>query len=341
MTDLRASRDLARPGTGLGTALFLLGVLGVLAAPASLLLGGSRPLALALLALGAALLTAGLMLKPARRVLSVSGRALRYALLTLGMLVMVFHFFWMLSSALKTAPEMNYFPPSLLPRNWLNFENFRIAFEKAPFARYFLNSVLVLLGSVTVTALTTILAAFAFTRLEFRGREVLFSLLLSMMMVPFEMLIITNYQTIVRVGLYDSLWALVLPFMSSIFYTYILRNFFQSIPAGLYWSARVDGSTNWVYLWKVMVPIARPSLVTIVLLNALASWNSFMWPLLVIKSDLNRTLPFGLYTFTTEVGANNELLMAASSVVVLPMVLLFLFARKQIVRGVARGGIKG
>ena len=162
-----------------------------------------------------------------------------------------------------------------------------------------------------------------------------------MMMVPFEMLVITNYQTIVKVGLNDTLYALVLPFISSIFYTYILRNFFQSIPSGLYWSARVDGCTNWRYLWKVMVPIARPSLVTIILLNALASWNSFMWPLLVIKSDLNRTLPFGLYTFTTEVGAHNELLMAASSVVVLPMILLFLFARKQIVRGVARGGIKG
>ena len=268
-------------------------------------------------------------------------RALRYILLTIGMVIMVFPFYWMISSAFKTAPEMNIFPPTMVPRNWLNFDNFKIAFEKAPFARYFLNSIIVMAGSVTVTTLTTILAAFAFSRLEFPGREIIFSLLLSMMMVPFEMLVITNYQTMVKVGLNDSLYALILPFISSIFYTYILRNFFQSIPGGLYWSARVDGCTNWKYLWKVMVPIARPSLVTIILLNALASWNSFMWPLLIIKSDLNRTLPFGLYTFTTEVGANNELLMAASSVVVLPMILLFLFARKQIVRGVARGGIKG
>ncbi|NLA54029.1 MAG: carbohydrate ABC transporter permease, partial [Clostridiales bacterium] len=116
---------------------------------------------------------------------------------------------------------------------------------------------------------------------------------------------------------------------------------FSTIPDGLYWSARVDGCTNWRYLWKIMVPIAKPSLVTIILLNGLASWNSFMWPLLVIKSDAQRTLPFGLYTFTTEVGANNELLLAASTIVVLPMVILFLFSRKQIVNGVARGGIKG
>ena len=162
-----------------------------------------------------------------------------------------------------------------------------------------------------------------------------------MMMLPFEMLVITNYTTIIRLNLNDSLPALIIPFISSIFYTYIMRNFFASIPDSLYWSARVDGCSNWRYLWKVMVPIGRPSLVTVVLLNALASWNSFMWPLLVIKTTKNRTLPFGLYAFTTEAGSQQELIMSASTVVVLPMILLFLFARKQILRGVARGGIKG
>jgi multiple sugar transport system permease protein len=115
----------------------------------------------------------------------------------------------------------------------------------------------------------------------------------------------------------------------------------MSVPDSLYFSARVDGASNWLYLWKIMVPIARPSLVTIILLNALVAWNSFMWPLLVIKTTANRTLPFGLYAFTTEAGSRPELLMAASTVVVLPMILLFLMARKSIVSGVARGGIKG
>ena len=280
-------------------------------------------------------------LNPGYRVRQGITRGVFYLLLVGGMLVMMFPFYWMISSSFKTAGEMSLFPPTFAPRNWLNFNNYRLAFQTAPFARYFLNSVMVTTGSVVTTAMTTILAAFAFSRLKFQGRDVLFSLLLSMMMVPFEMLVITNYQTIVKVGLNDTLFALVIPFISSIFYTYILRNFFLTIPEGLYWSARVDGCTNWKYLWKVMVPIARPSLVTIVLLNGLASWNSFMWPLLVIKRDANRTLPFGLYTYTTEAGANNELLMAASAVVVLPMILLFLFARRQIVRGVARGGIKG
>ena len=324
-----------------GTILMVSGAALMAAGMAGWFFSGMRQLAILMWVLGSALVLLGVSFNHSYRTRLLAGRIIRYTLLSLGMAVMVFPFYWMIASAFKTPAEMNLFPPAMRPSDWLNFNNFVIAFERAPFARYFINSVVVLLGSVSVTALTTILAAFAFSRLEFPGREILFSLLLSMMMVPFEMLIITNYQTIVKVGLNDTLYALVLPFMSSIFYTYILRNFFQSIPNGLYWSARVDGCTNWKYLWKVMVPIARPSLVTIILLNALASWNSFMWPLLVIKSDLNRTLPFGLYTFTTEVGANNELLMAASTVVVLPMIILFLFARKQIISGVARGGIKG
>ena len=168
-------------------------------------------------------------------------RALFYLLLLTGMCVMVFPFYWMISSSFKTSGEMNLFPPTLAPRNWFNFNNYETAFRTAPFARYFLNSVVVTAGSVVTTALTTILGAFAFSRLRFPGREVIFSLLLSMMMVPFEMLVITNYQTIVKVALNDTLIALVIPFTSSIFYMYILRNFFQTIPDGLYWSARVDG----------------------------------------------------------------------------------------------------
>ena len=276
----------------------------------------------------------------AHRLRAGLARAGLYVFLALGAGVMLFPFFWMFSSAFKTAQEVATFPPRWLPAS-LSLRNFAIAFEKAPFAVYFFNSVVITTASVVGTGLVTILASFAFSRLKFPGREILFSLLLSMMMVPFEMLIITNYQTIINLGLNDTLYALILPFISSIFYTYILRNFFQTIPDGLYWSARVDGCTNWRYLWKVMVPIARPSLVTILLLNAISAWNSFMWPMLIINSPGNRTLPLGLYVFMTDAGINFELLMAASTVVVLPIIVLFLFARKQIVGGVARGGLKG
>ncbi len=325
----------------LGTALYLTGLALLLAAFIGSLLRDQGALHLGMALSGLLLAALGLWLNHSHRTLQLSGRALRYLVLSVGALIMVFPFYWMIASAFKTRGEMSLFPPTMSPRDWTNLQNFFKAFETAPFGRYFINSLLTTGSSVLLTGSTTVLAAFAFSRLKFPGREILFSLLLSMMMVPFEMLVITNYQTIAKVGLIDTIPALILPFTSSIFYTYILRNFFLSIPDGLYWSARVDGCTNWRYLWKVMVPIARPSLVTIVLLNAMASWNSFMWPLLVIKRDINRTLPFGLFSFTTEAGANDELLMAASAVVVLPMIILFLFARKQIIRGVARGGIKG
>ena len=268
-------------------------------------------------------------------------KLLVYLCLIIGAIIMVFPFYWMLVSALKTTAEFNSYPPTWVPENWFNMENFKTAFSKAPFVTYFMNSVIVTISCVIVTGFTTILAAFAFSRLKFKGRDVIFSLLLSLMMVPFEMLVITNYETVTRLQMGDSLIVLIIPFISSIFYTYILRNFFLSIPDSLYYSARIDGASNWKYLWRIMVQIAKPSLVTIMLLNAISCWNSFLWTLLVINSDDFRTLPIGLYAFMTEGGSDFKLQMAASTFTVLPMIILFLFTRKYIVNGVARGGIKG
>ena len=263
-----------------------------------------------------------------------------YVLLIIGAVIMVFPFFWMILSSLKTAAEVNTSPPTFLPSS-PTWENYVFAFRTAPFGRYFLNSVIVTACCVSLTMFTTILAAFAFSRLKFPGREVLFSMLLSMMMIPYEMIIISNYSTMAAWNLIDTIAALILPFTSSIFYTYILRNFFQSIPDSLYYSARIDGASNWDYLWRVMVPIARPTLVTIGLLDAIVCWNSFFWSMLVINSTEKRTLPFGLFAFQTEGGIRYERLMAAAAIVVLPMIILFLFARKSIVTGVSKGGLKG
>ena len=265
---------------------------------------------------------------------------LQYFLLTLGALLMIFPFYWMFITSFKDSASAVRFPPDWIPTSW-HPENYSRAFEEAPFGQYFLNSIVITFSSVVLTGVTTIFGAFAFSRLKFPGRTVIFSLLLSLMMVPFEMLIITNYATISKLNMIDTKFALVVPFMSSIFYTYILRNFFDSVPDSLYWSARVDGSTNWHYLWKVMVPIARPSLMTIVLLNAISSWNSFMWPVLITTTMVNRTLTLGLYIFMNEDGSVPNMLMAASTIVVLPIIVLFLFCRKQIINGVARGGLKG
>lgn len=263
-----------------------------------------------------------------------------YFFLTIGALIMLFPFFWMVMGAFKTSAEFVIFPPNWLPKQF-NFDNFKIAFESAPFAKYFVNSIIVTTCSVVTTTLTTILAAFAFSRLEFSGRDRLFTLLLALMMVPFEMLVITNYQTMSQLKMIDTIPALILPFTTSIFYTYILRNFFCTIPDSLYHSAKIDGASNWKYLWRVMVPIAKPSIVTIILLNAIASWNSFFWPMLVTNSTAIRTLPFGLYSFMSEINNEYGPMMAAATFTVIPMVIIFLFARKQIINGVARGGLKG
>ncbi len=264
-----------------------------------------------------------------------------YFFLVIGALIMIFPFYWMIINSLKTAQDMTLYPPSWTPSNWFNFENYKVAFEKAPFALYFLNSIIVTISCLIITTFTTIMGAFAFSRLKFKGRDLIFSLLLGLMMVPFEMLVITNYMTVAKIGIIDTLFVLILPFTSSIFYTYILRNFFLSIPDSLYYSARIDGASNWKYLWRIMVPIAKPSLVTITILNAITCWNSFYWTLLVINSDAKRTLPYGLYAFMTEGGSDMKLMMAAATITIVPMIILFLFARKYIVNGVARGGLKG
>ena len=269
------------------------------------------------------------------------GRVLMYVVLIIGAIIMIFPFYWMITGAFKSKIEVNLMPPTLFPQNPLNFENFIYAFQTAPFGKYFVNSLLALIGCITTCSFTTILAAFAFSRLRFPGRELIFSLLLSLMMVPYEMIIITNYRTIVQWGLHDKIWALILPFMSSIFYTYILKGFFDSVPESLYQAAKVDGCSDWKYLWRVMVPMAKSSLATIILLNSIATWNSFLWPMIATNSKDVRTLPFGLYAFMTEGGQRNERMMAAATIVVLPMIIIFLFARKYIISGMSRGGIKG
>lgn len=264
-----------------------------------------------------------------------------YFFLIVGALIMVFPFYWMISSSFKTTEEYFSYPPKWMPGNWFNLDNYVRALKQSNLGQYFVNSIIVTFSSVVLTTIVTILGAFGFSRLKFPGKSLIFAVLVAFMMVPFEMLVITNYLTVTKLGLIDTLPVLVVPFTSSIFYTYILKGFFDTLPDSLYYSARIDGASNWKYLWRVMVPIAKPSLVTIILLNAIASWNSFLWTSLVINSDKNRTVPFGLFAFVSEAGSDPKLQLAAATLSVLPMIVLFLFARRYIVNGVARGGLKG
>lgn len=275
-----------------------------------------------------------------QQLLKGAARAADYACLAIGAIVMVFPFVWMILSAFKTPGEIYASPPVWIPSSF-RLDNFVSVFKSAPFLRYFVNSIVVTVSIVALTAVTTIFAAFAFSKLRFPGRKQMFGSLIILMMVPFELLVVTLYEIITRLGLVDNLLAMILPFTSSIFYTYILKNFFDSIPDALYQSAKVDGASDWFYLWRVLVPVAKPSLVTIILLNAISCWNAFFWPLLVVNTTEKRTLQLGLYAFMSEGGVHYEKLMAAATVVVLPMILLFIFLRKKIISGVASGGIKG
>ncbi len=265
---------------------------------------------------------------------------LLYAILTIGALTMLLPFFWMISTSFKTAGQAVAMPPVWIPKD-LQISNYEKALSMAPFGRYFLNSVLVTAISTTGELITTILAAFAFSRLEFYGKNVLFVLLISTMMVPGELLTIPNFVTLSKWQLINTYPSLFLPFLANVFSIYILKEAFEAIPDEIYYAAKVDGSSDWRYLWTVMVPMAKSSIVSIAILGIVGSWNSFMWPLIVTTEQSMRTLPVGLQAFTTEAGTQFELLMAASTIVVIPMIIVYLFLQKNIIEGLASGGSKG
>ena len=269
-------------------------------------------------------------------------RALVFILLLLGSLVMFFPFFWMISGSLKTireitSPEIIWWPEEA---QWSNYAEV-LTMKTNPFGIYFKNSILVAVANTVFTLFTTILAAFAFSRLEFKGRDKLFSILLATMMVPSQMYIITNFITITRMNLYDSLWAQIIPYTASVFYIYLLRQFFNQIPDQIYLAAKVDGCSDWKYLWKMMVPNAKSSLVTIGLFNFIASWNAYLWPLMVTGNINKRVLSIGLQYFASESGTAYHLMMAGATIVVLPLIIIYLVFQKYIIQGIARGGLKG
>lgn len=263
-----------------------------------------------------------------------------YLLLAIGAILMLMPFLWMISTSLKPSSEVMTMPPVWIPSE-IKWDNYVKAFETAPFATYLKNSLIVTVLSTAGELITTILAAYAFSKLKFFGRDILFSVLLATMMIPGEVLLIPNFVTLSNLGWIDRFEALIVPWTASIFSIFLLRQFFLSIPDELNYAARVDGCSNWRFLWEIMVPLAKPAIITIVLLKAIGSWNAFLWPLVVTNSEEMRTLPVGLTAFSTEAGTNYELLMAASAMIILPMIILFIILQKYIIQGVSRAGIKG
>lgn len=278
-----------------------------------------------------------------------------YSFLALfGMFVLI-PFYWMILTSLKSLPEVTKVPPSLILafRDIHLLENYRAALLAADYWQYMSNTLMVAAISTTGTVFTTIFAAFAFARLNFKGRELLFMVLISTMMIPGEMFVITNYLTVTRFGWYspiaasqtrlDVMLALTMPFMTSVFYIFFLRQTFKQIPDELYLAAKVDGTTDWKYLWRVMVPIASPTIITITILNAMGTWSAYIWPKLITTRVEYRLVTNGLREAYQTIGGrvNYNEQMAAALIVTTPLLITFLFLRKYIMRGVSRSGIKG
>lgn len=266
--------------------------------------------------------------------------AIKYFLLVIFAIITVFPFYWMISSSLKSGFEVIQTPPTMLPENVM-WSNYSTAFSMATFGRYFINTIIVTVLSIVSTVVISILSAFAFSHLEFKGRDLIFSIFIASMMIPGEVLIVNNFKTISNLGMIDTYTSLFIPYAASVLYIYMLREFFLTVPKPLYYAAKIDGAGDWKFLWKVLVPIAKPSIITISILVGINSWNAFLWPLLVTNNENMRVLATGLTAFQSDAGNQYELLMAASSIITVPIVGVYVFLHKKIMNGISLGGTKG
>lgn len=255
---------------------------------------------------------------------------------------MIVPFYWMIATSLKTEAEIELAVPTFYP-HLLAISNYPKAIKTLNAWRLIYNTVVVGVWSTIGTLVTTILAAFAFSRIEFKGRELIFNIFLATMMIPGEMMVISNYITVSSLNGKDTYWAMIVPFLISVYYIYLLRQNFKQIPNELYYAAKVDGTSDLKYLIKVMVPIATPTLITITILKMMGAWNSYVWPTMITTKDDMRLITTGLReSFTSNEGRTIQgQQMAATTVVTAPLLIVFIVLRKYIMRGVSRSGIKG
>ena len=275
-------------------------------------------------------------------VVKIVVQVLLYAFLLAMAVIVLFPFYWMIISSLKTLDEYRESIPTFWPRVVM-WRNYITAFNTANLGKLFANTLYVGLVSTILSLIITVLSAFAFARLEFKGKDALFAALLATMMIPGELFTITNYSTVTRLGWVNSFKVLIIPFLVSVFYIYLLRQNFMQIPNELYLAAKVDGTSDLKYLWKVMIPLALPTLISITILTMMGAWNSYVWPRLVANDEDYQLITNGLRNaFTDSTGdVNIPVQMAAVAIVSLPLFLVFVFLRKYIMKGVSRSGIKG
>ncbi len=280
--------------------------------------------------------------KTRQRIVGTAAQVFYYLFLLVMAVIVLFPFYWMINSSLKSLTEYRMSTPTFWPNRvlWTNYVD---AFQTANLGRLFLNTAYVGIVSTILSLIITILSAFAFARLEFKGKDLMFSALLATMMIPGELFTITNYSTVTNLGWMNTYTVLIVPFLVSVFYIYLLRQNFMQIPNELYLAAKVDGTNDFKYLWKVMIPLSLPTLISITILKMMGAWNSYIWPRLVANDEAHRLITNGLRNAFTETtgDVNYPVQMAAVALVSLPLFLVYLFLRKYIMKGVSRSGIKG
>ena len=282
------------------------------------------------------------MVSSRQRMIRFGVKFFTYAFLILMAVIVLFPFYWMIISSLKTMDEYRLSVPTFWPKK-IMLSNYVDAFTTASLGQLFINTMIVGVVSTILSLIITVLSAFAFARLEFKGRDAMFGALLATMMIPGELFTITNYSTVTQLGWMNTYRVLIIPFLVSVFYIYLLRQNFMQIPNELYLAAKVDGTSDLKYLWKVMVPLSLPTLISITILKMMGAWNSYIWPRLVANDEAHRLITNGLRNaFTDTTGdVNYPVQMAAVAIVSAPLFLVFIFLRKYIMAGVSRSGIKG
>ena len=282
-------------------------------------------------------------IEKAARIPKIGLNVVIYGLLTVWALVVLFPFYWMVLTSVKSygaynsewIPQLYTLAPTL--------QNYRDAFTSVPLGGYFTNTIIFTLATTAMMLIVTVLAAFGFSRLNFRGKDLAFTIFLALMMIPTELVVITNYVTITNADMRNTFLGLILPSITSVFYIYLLKENFSQIPDELYYAAKVDGTSDFKYLWKVMIPICKPTIVTITILKVIECWNSYIWPRLITDDQAYFLVSNGIQEIR-ENGFGREnipAMMAAVVVISVPLIVLFLIFRKKIMAGVSRGGVKG
>lgn len=277
---------------------------------------------------------------PRHRVKYLLGRTATYVILIVGAATMLIPFLWMISTSLMTNSEVYTYPPKIIPDRFL-WENYREALTVLPFGRFFLNTIIITGASVIGQLVTCSMAAHAFSRLQFNGRDKLFGLYLSTMMIPAIVTLIPSFLIISAFGWADTYWALFTPTLTSVWGIFLLRQFFMSIPRDYEDAARLDGASEWTIFFRIILPLSKPALATLSIFAFMASWKDFLWPLIVTNTMEMRPVEVGIAMFSSLYSTNWPYQMAAAVIVMLPIVIVFFLAQRYFIEGISLSGLKG